>query len=260
MDSEVRTNGEGRLFVPHIIRLKMQWDKFSSDSEESLRKLEHELLTAAVDHINDHRYYTFAPLQIDVKPDYFTSGVKLLVSFGAEGDALDAEMNVTMPGQGLTASQEETKVRRSFRVAFRYTASGEFSQKELSFEEGKRLSVGRTKENDLALNEAGVSKFHASLLVNSDGQLVVADIGSTNGTFVNGERIAYGKAVPVGREGVLAFGTVEVQFAVHLLQPANEEEKNGSSEKFVVGDMEFSRKPAVGQDTEDGPHNVPESA
>jgi hypothetical protein len=159
-------------------------------------------------------------------------------------------MNVTMPGRELpSSSKDEAILPGDFSVAFRFAAGGEFSQKELLFIEGERQSVGRTKENDLAVNDTSVSKFHASLLVNSDGQLVVADIGSTNGTFVKGERIAYGKAVTAGREGVLAFGTVEVQFAVHLLQPANVEPEDGSSEKFVVGDMEFSRKPATEPDS-----------
>src|SRR5687767_11726595 len=81
LDAEAQPDEEGRKFVPHNIKLKMQWDKFSTDSEDGLRKLEHELLTAAVDHINDQRYYTHAPLKLEVKPDYFTQGVKLFVSF-----------------------------------------------------------------------------------------------------------------------------------------------------------------------------------
>src|SRR5258706_11205679 len=59
LDAEAEnTDGRG-FFVPHNVQLKMQWDKFSTDSDESLRKLENELLTAAVDHINDRRYYTY---------------------------------------------------------------------------------------------------------------------------------------------------------------------------------------------------------
>ncbi len=80
MDAEIKVDDAGRSFVPHNIALKMQWDKFSSDAEDSLKKLEQEMLTAAVDHISDNRYYTFAPLKLEVKPDYFTEGVRLFVS------------------------------------------------------------------------------------------------------------------------------------------------------------------------------------
>ena len=87
MDTEVRENGDMRKFVPHNIKLKMQWDKFSTDSTGALQKLENEFLIAAVDHINDRHYFTHAPLSIEIKPDYFTSGVKLYLSFDKlEGD------------------------------------------------------------------------------------------------------------------------------------------------------------------------------
>src|SRR5215213_9712892 len=59
MDSEA-VEENGRMFVPNFVKLKMQWDKFSTDSEESMRALENEFLVAAIDHINDKRYYTKA--------------------------------------------------------------------------------------------------------------------------------------------------------------------------------------------------------
>lgn len=76
LDAEAKEGPENRIYVPHNIKLKMQWDKFSTDTNDGLAKLESEFLIAAVDHINDRHYYTYAPLSIEVKPDYFTSGVK----------------------------------------------------------------------------------------------------------------------------------------------------------------------------------------
>ena len=52
MDGEARLiPGKGTV-VPHNIKLKMQWDKFSTDADDAMVKLETELLTAAADHIN----------------------------------------------------------------------------------------------------------------------------------------------------------------------------------------------------------------
>src|SRR5215470_5954306 len=62
LDAEVREDKPGCKFIPHNIKLTMQWDKFSTDSEKDLRKLEAEMLSAVVDHINDKRYFTHAPL------------------------------------------------------------------------------------------------------------------------------------------------------------------------------------------------------
>jgi pSer/pThr/pTyr-binding forkhead associated (FHA) protein len=39
---------------------------------------------------------------------------------------------------------------------------------------------------------------------------VVADTGSTNGTFINGQRIAYGRAFPINEGDKVKFGNIEV--------------------------------------------------
>lgn len=66
LDAEAQhVPGKGTV-VPHNIKLKMQWDKFSTDAEEALKKLEYELLAATADHINDLRYYTYPPISLEV--------------------------------------------------------------------------------------------------------------------------------------------------------------------------------------------------
>ena len=53
------------------------------------------------------------------------------------------------------------------------------------------IKIGRDRRNDLVLNQEGVSGFHAEFHLENN-QLYILDVESTNGTFVNGERI-YGK-------------------------------------------------------------------
>src|SRR5262245_36575376 len=82
LDSQVRDMGENGRFVPHIINLKVEWGKFSTDTQQSLKNLENEILAAVLDHINDKRYLTYAPLKVTAKPDYFVEGVHIITSFG----------------------------------------------------------------------------------------------------------------------------------------------------------------------------------
>jgi pSer/pThr/pTyr-binding forkhead associated (FHA) protein len=84
------------------------------------------------------------------------------------------------------------------------------------------LSVGRTRENHLCIDDASVSKIHASLALNSEKQLMVADTGSTNGTFINDRRIAYGKAIPINDADKLKFGTVEVTLQ-HIVEETEDD-------------------------------------
>jgi Flp pilus assembly CpaF family ATPase len=59
--------------------------------------------------------------------------------------------------------------------------------KDLSFDKTE-IRVGRVRDNDIVLPKGNVSKHHCHLLL-QDGQLVVEDLGSTNGTYVNGRKI-----------------------------------------------------------------------
>jgi septal ring factor EnvC (AmiA/AmiB activator) len=53
---------------------------------------------------------------------------------------------------------------------------------------GRRTTVGRTPDNDIHLNEEFISRHHAVLLL-SGASTVLEDLNSTNGSYVNGERI-----------------------------------------------------------------------
>lgn len=213
LDSEVKNLGSKGKFVPHNIKLKMQWNKFSTDSEDNLKKLEYELLAAAIDHINDNLYHTYKPLKIEVKPDYFTEGIKFLASFDEFGDEeAEAEINITAPQLKVqnVIPQPVANVEDGETFIAEFTVDGKRRVFELKFTETKkRFSVGRTKENDLCIEDASISKIHAALLLNPDKRLLVADTGSTNGTFINDSRIAYGRAFQIENDKV-KFGNIEV--------------------------------------------------
>lgn len=51
-----------------------------------------------------------------------------------------------------------------------------------------RVAIGRHDSNDLAFNSRNVSNYHAEIL-NEGGDLVLHDLGSTNGSYVNEERV-----------------------------------------------------------------------
>lgn len=55
---------------------------------------------------------------------------------------------------------------------------------------GEQLTVGRSAGNDLVLADPEVSRRHIRVLRRADGY-AVEDTGSTNGTFVNGQRISH---------------------------------------------------------------------
>ncbi|MGW3042559.1 FHA domain-containing protein [Kitasatospora sp. NPDC001159] len=73
-----------------------------------------------------------------------------------------------------------------------------------------QLTIGRIPGSGLRLHDASVSRHHAELR-HENGGWVLYDLGSTNGTHVNGRRIAGG--VPVRPGDQVRFGNLEFRLA-----------------------------------------------
>ena len=62
IDQRVRNDKTRGRIAPHHLKLKVEWGKHSETPPEITRRLETEMLAAAIDHINDSRYRTLAPV------------------------------------------------------------------------------------------------------------------------------------------------------------------------------------------------------
>ena len=92
---------------------------------------------------------------------------------------------------------------------------------------GRSLVVGRGVTSDIAIYDPTISRRHAELIVGADG-VQVKDLGSSNGTCINGSRVSAGRLNP---NDSITFGKVLFQLKDHrsgqnrsapaVAQPAN---------------------------------------
>lgn len=54
----------------------------------------------------------------------------------------------------------------------------------------KVITIGRSGENDVVINDPHASRHHVQIIQHDDGHYSLSDFGSTNGTFVNGQKIS----------------------------------------------------------------------
>ncbi|MGI9608734.1 MAG: FHA domain-containing protein [Acidimicrobiia bacterium] len=116
---------------------------------------------------------------------------------GMDDDSTAAFRPVRRPDAG----EESMRVEGSFKYALVVEGG---PQTGLTYVLGEgETAAGRTPESDVFLPDVTVSRHHAVFTVDSEG-LTVTDLGSTNGTYVNGRRheiaaLAPGDEVMLGK-------------------------------------------------------------
>ncbi len=84
--------------------------------------------------------------------------------------------------------------------------NGQRAGEQVKVRPSEALSIGRSGESDLQLLGLGVSRFHCVVEDHGAG-LVVADLNSSNGTFVNGQRV---KRQPLKEGDQIEVGTIKL--------------------------------------------------
>ncbi|WP_447037789.1 FHA domain-containing protein [Streptomyces sp. DSM 118878] len=84
---------------------------------------------------------------------------------------------------------------------------------------GGQIRVGRSAEADVPLDDPDVSRLHCAVTLTADGRVTVADLGSTNGTSVDGREVT-DRPVPVSPGSLLRIGESALRLADGALGPA----------------------------------------
>jgi len=146
-------------------------------------------------------------------PDAFVSEVTL-TGLAAElraalgDDARHPTLIRTVHGFGYAFTGEiSTDARPQAATRFRVTVLG----REVALQEGENL-IGRAADATIFIDDASVSRIHASIRVSIHvgGEATLHDLGSKNGTFINGERLTEPRVLH--HRDIIAAGVVAMTF------------------------------------------------
>lgn len=223
MDDRAAVLGHGRTIVPNLFTVELSesdYDRLSAYDEE----LEKELVAAAQEHAESQRYQPGGPLQVNfATADDLETGVFRLHTSTARrpggaatpapaAPAPPAPRHTPLDEDGLEATQAQAPVAppappRRVNPADRPWLDVDGERYPLM---GAMTVLGRDDTADIVLDDPGISRRHSEIRVTTDGPHLVAsirDLNSTNGTFVNSERISSqrlsdGDEITVGRTTV----------------------------------------------------------
>lgn len=126
---------------------------------------------------------------------------------------MDAKANTQICLAPPTLSDDETEVTSP--SVFLIMVSGGMPGSMLQLDP-HGTTIGRSTESTFQLLDATVSRRHALFLIDGAGAVQVSDLGSTNGTFVEGERIAPGSTRTLANGERIQLGKTVVMKLVRL--------------------------------------------
>lgn len=87
--------------------------------------------------------------------------------------------------------------------------SGKYQGGEFPLKMDRQVVIGRSSDLDMVLVEDMVSRKHAKITFNA-GRITIEDLGSTNGTFVNGIRLSQPRKLKPG--DIVRVGGTDLRF------------------------------------------------
>jgi len=235
MDERATVMAQGRTLVPNLFTIELATSDYQRmrDVEDSLQD---ELVAAAEEHSESERYSPGGPFEIYFGEDSaLETGVfrvrpavskrsaagpsRVPSASAAEGAYAGAAASRGGDARPAPAPQFDSEPAPYQPGPARAEARPAYTpvQRPWLSIDGERYpliaaltTLGRDTGADIVLDDPGISRQHSELRVTTDGPHLVTsirDLGSTNGTFVNGERITSrrldnGDQITVGRTAV----------------------------------------------------------
>jgi Protein of unknown function (DUF3662)/FHA domain len=187
MDDRAAIVAHGRTLVPNDFCVEIA----DSDYERLAvyaDSLGIELSTLAREHARDQGYSFVGPVRVRFEPQPdLTTGTFRIRSGVIRGTTVE-DGEIRRPATDLPRPQE-AGFAGSPRLLVSTAGPGPGRGSQRTFPLTAPLTIlGRGTDCDLRLVDPGVSRHHAELRV-EDGEVVLLDLGSTNGTFVDGQPI-----------------------------------------------------------------------
>lgn len=167
-----------RKVAPNRFKVLFTYEETSALSEQYIEAVGKELTAAVFEYINNRRYATRGPVEVNASRDLFTKTTALKASFDGVNDQV-----VGSPQKSPVPQSERSK-----HIGFN-SADGRSYRVELK-PEGAPAYIGRAAGNAVRLDDPSVSRLHCSITLKSSGAVVIADVGSANGTYVNEHHLA----------------------------------------------------------------------
>lgn len=197
-----------RILAPNLIELRYDYETYTRMGASRREFLQREMDASVYEYIYNRRYATLGEVQVRIAYDAFTRGLEIRTGFGKPRPVVipqNAPAEATAIGQAKSGTLDVVlEIEGALRNPRARVASG-----------AEPAGIGRNSANALIIDDSTVSNFHAALTLSANGNLMLADRASSNGTGVNGVSLETGGRCVVRDGDRLRFGDVVATLKVN---------------------------------------------
>ena len=97
----------------------------------------------------------------------------------------------------------------------------------------ERISIGRNRNSQIVINNNTVSKEHAIIEFDEDYNATIKDLNSSNGTYVNGERLKY-MPIKLKTGDIITFGKEKTEYIFESFNTNNDSKTEADINQYII--------------------------
>lgn len=192
IEANLREDKKGvRRIAPNSFDVLLIYEEASHLNTKYIEALAAELKSAVFEYINNRRYETEAPVLVSVRSDLFAKSSVIKATFNAGAEKAQAEAKPSARSVTLKADNG-----LEHRINLK--------------QGGEPQYIGRGAGVALRIDDASVSRLHCSVSLRAGGEVILSDLGSANGTAVNGRSLGEGDYLEIKKGDSVEVGDVSL--------------------------------------------------
>lgn len=177
LDNRSLVLSQGRTLAPNVFTARLSDSDFDL-AQEWGSALAEELCDVVIAHVNSQQYSLQGPVRVSFEHD-----PELRAGVFEVDSSIEKQAAVRRSDTGSVPATPAAPRRQPIR----YEPVLDLDGRRYSVNPGATV-LGRSSEADITVNDTGVSRRHLEIRA-TDGRIFAVDLGSTNGSYVNGQRV-----------------------------------------------------------------------
>ncbi len=210
IESHLREDKNGtKRVAPNRFQVLFTYEETSRLNTKYIEALGLELKASIYEYINNRRYEVRGPFEVKTGRDLFAKTTVVKAFF--EGDTAASNPVDPVSDPPPQPGGQPAKPSTDRRVSLR-TSDGQSFIINLK-PGGAPAHIGRASNCAIRIDDASISRMHCSVTLRSNGDIVIADLGSSNGTSLNNQMLGTNEARSIDTGDTIGVGDIILNVA-----------------------------------------------